>query len=119
MQNTPLVAASRMFVLSRAVGVPTWRETVVAIITEIGILGRTRVFFAHTGIHPGQVRGFRSSRYSAACRTWRALRVRMVTSSSAAVGCRAIVASKSALVAFILTAMPSTCTISAAPSPTI
>jgi hypothetical protein len=57
--------------------------------------------------------------YSAACRTWRAFGVRIVTSSSAAVGCSAIVASKSALVAFILTAMPSNCTISAAPSPTM
>jgi hypothetical protein len=62
---------------------------------------------------------FARNRYSAACRTWRAVGVRMVTSSSAAVGCNAMVASKSALVAFILTAMPSTCTISAAPSPTI
>jgi hypothetical protein len=50
---------------------------------------------------------FAAKRYSAAWRTWRALGVRMVTSSSAAVGCSAMVASKSALVAFILTAMPS------------
>jgi hypothetical protein len=46
--------------------------------------------------------------YSAAARTCRALGVRMVTSSSAAVGCTAMVASKSALVAFILIAIPST-----------
>jgi len=57
--------------------------------------------------------------HSAASRTWRAVRVRMVTSSSVAVGCNAIVASKSALVAFILTAMPSSWIISAAPSPTM
>ena len=42
--------------------------------------------------------------YSAACLTYRAVGVRIVTSSSAAVGCSAIVASKSALVAFIFTA---------------
>jgi hypothetical protein len=36
--------------------------------------------------------------YSAAARTCRALGVRMVTNSSAAVGCSAMVASKSALV---------------------
>jgi len=46
--------------------------------------------------------------YSAASRTYRAVTVRIVTSSSAAVGCSAMVASKSALVAFIFTAMPST-----------
>ena len=51
-----------------------------------------------TGNRPTEV-------YSAASRTWRAVGVRMVTSSSAAVGCSAMVASKSALVAFILMAM--------------
>ena len=40
---------------------------------------------------------------SAASHTWRAVGVRIVTSSSAAVGCSAMVASKSALVAFIFT----------------
>ena len=50
-------------------------------------------------------------------RTWRAVGVRIVTSSSAAVGCTAMVASKSALVAFILTAMPSTWIISAGVRP--
>ena len=75
----------------------------------------------HPGAHApaaGTLGGF-SSGYSAASLTYCALGVRIVTSSSAAVGCKAIVESKSALVAFILTAMPSTCTISAAPSPTI
>ena len=43
--------------------------------------------------------------------------VRMVTSSSAAVGCTAMVASKSALVALIFTAMATSWIISAAPSP--
>ena len=43
----------------------------------------------------------------------------MVTSSSAAVGCTAMVASKSALVAPIFTAMPSSWIISPAPSPTM
>ena len=43
--------------------------------------------------------------YSAAWRTWRAVGVRIVTSSSDAVGCSAMVASKSALVAFIFTAI--------------
>ncbi len=57
--------------------------------------------------------------YSAACRTWRAVGVRMVTSSSAAVGCSAMVASKSALVAFIFTAIATACVISAAASPTM
>src|SRR5271166_2165226 len=55
--------------------------------------------------------------YSAACRTWRAVGVRMVTSSSAAVGCSATVASKSALVAFIFTAIATAWMISAAVSP--
>jgi hypothetical protein len=52
------------------------------------------------------VRDCRPTRaYSAACLTCRAVGVRIVTSSSAAVGCSAMVASKSALVAFIFTAM--------------
>src|SRR5271169_6991355 len=59
------------------------------------------------------------ARYSAASLTYRAVGVRIVTSSSAAVGCSAMVASKSALVAFILTAMATSCAISAAVSPTI
>ncbi len=42
--------------------------------------------------------------YSAASRTWREVGVRMVTSSSADVGCNATVVSKSSLVAFILIA---------------
>ena len=50
---------------------------------------------------------------------WRAVGVRMVTSSSAAVGCKAIVASKSALVAFIFTAIATAWMISAALSPTM
>jgi pimeloyl-ACP methyl ester carboxylesterase len=62
---------------------------------------------------------WRQNNYSAASRTWRAVGVRMVTSSSAAVGCSAMVASKSALVAFILTAIPITCTSSAASGPTM
>jgi len=41
--------------------------------------------------------------YSAASRTCRALGMRMITSSSAAVGCSAMAASKSALAAFSLT----------------
>jgi hypothetical protein len=58
--------------------------------------------------------------YSAAASlTYLAVGVRIVTSSSAAVGCKAKVASKSALVAFILTAMATAWTISAAASPTI
>ena len=57
--------------------------------------------------------------YSAACLTCRAVGVRIVTSSSAAVGCNAMVASKSALVAFIFTAMATAWTISAAVSPTM
>ena len=57
--------------------------------------------------------------YSAACLTYLAVGVRIVTSSSAAVGCSAIVASKSALVAFIFTAIATAWTISAAVSPTM
>ena len=57
--------------------------------------------------------------YSAASLTYLAVGVRIVTSSSAAVGCSAIVASKSALVAFIFTAMATAWTISAAVSPTM
>ena len=45
--------------------------------------------------------------------------VRIVTSSSAAVGCSAMVASKSALVAFIFTAMPINWIISPASGPTM
>ena len=59
--------------------------------------------------HPGY-----AAPYSAACLTCRAVGVRIVTSSSAAVGCSAMVASKSALVAFIFTAMATAWTISAA-----
>jgi hypothetical protein len=44
--------------------------------------------------------------YSAASRTRVSAFVRSVTSSSAAVGCTAMTASKSALVAFIFTAIP-------------
>jgi hypothetical protein len=50
----------------------------------------------------------RGSPYSAASLTCRSVGVRIVTSSSAAVGCSAMVASKSALVAFIFTAMATT-----------
>jgi len=57
--------------------------------------------------------------YSAAWRTCLAVGVRIVTSSSDAVGCSAIVASKSALVAFIFTAIATAWTISAAVSPTM
>jgi hypothetical protein len=71
------------------------------------------------GSSPGQGSGARSHNsvnksvafagkpYSAASRTYLAVGVRIVTSSSAAVGCRAKVASKSALVAFIFTAIAS------------
>ncbi len=61
----------------------------------------------------------RAPPYSAACRTWRAVTLRMVTSSSAAVGCSASAASKSALVAFIFTAIATAWMISAAASPTM
>src|SRR3569833_1489802 len=56
---------------------------------------------------PGRRDRYPSDRtpYSAACLTCRSLTVRIVTSSSAAEGCSAIVASKSALVAFIFTAI--------------
>ena len=50
---------------------------------------------------------FWSRPYSAAASlTYLAVGVRIVTSSSAAVGCSATVESKSTLVAFIFTAMP-------------
>ena len=57
--------------------------------------------------------------HSAASRTWLSAFSRMVTSSSAAVGCTAMTASKSALVAFILTAMPTAWMSSPASGPTI
>src|SRR5215207_7315828 len=57
--------------------------------------------------------------YSAASRTYLAVGVRIVTSSSAAVGCSAIVASKSAFVAFIFTAIATAWMVSAAASPTM
>ena len=56
---------------------------------------------------------------AAASLTYLAVGVRIVTSSSAAVGCSANVASKSALVAFIFTAMATAWMISAAVSPTM
>ena len=59
-----------------------------------------------------------ASRFGA-WRTWVMDFVRMVTSSSAAVGCTAMVASKSALVARIRTAIPINWIISPASGPTI
>jgi hypothetical protein len=82
-------------------------QTLEKLHSERGTLG-VHPSSSQTGTTPEQVRDFRPRPYSAASRTWRALGVRIVTSSSAAVGCNAMVASKSALVAFILTAMPST-----------
>src|SRR5262245_42706332 len=57
--------------------------------------------------------------HSAAARPYTLVGERIVTNSSAAVGCTAMVASKSALVAPILIAMPSTWTISLASGPTM
>src|SRR5262245_12758595 len=57
--------------------------------------------------------------YSAASRPWRLLTVRIVTSSSDAVGCTAMVASRSALVAPIFTAIPTSWIISPASGATM
>src|SRR5215467_1340568 len=73
----------------------------------------------YTGMRGGDSLSYRQFlNYSAATRAKLAKRLRIVTSSSAAVGCSAMVASKSAFFAPIFTAIAAIWAISAAPSPT-
>ncbi|MGY3483010.1 hypothetical protein ACVW1C_000893 [Bradyrhizobium sp. USDA 4011] len=111
--------AARMYFKRAALGcqgglAPVRERDGVAARTR-GPTGHVRMFSRDAPHHPGAPR----PPYSAAWRTWRAVGVRIVTSSSEAVGCSATVASKSALVAFILTAIATAWVISAAASPTM